>query len=209
MSASDEIERIDREIKYLFEKLNEANRRYPNDLHNLHSEIENYFQQLIASGWSGGDARTRAEAKCGLDGFVKHHYNYVDDLNAKIYNLEKQKNNLSNNNQHQPSTTYTPPQSPPSSSQQQTSDSSCWIATAYYSDSYHPDVNQLRFFRESLINNRGVKGFLMLWFNRLYQFIGKSNFGKWWANGLRNSDVVTIRRYLSQYLIKTLLFICK
>lgn len=84
--------------------------------------------------------------------------------------------------------------------------SGCWIATAYFGDPNHFAVSQLRDYRSFVIQNSRF-GFLMKYLNCVYKFIGKTSFGKWWAEGIQKH--FSTRRFVSKIIIKGLIKISK
>lgn len=82
----------------------------------------------------------------------------------------------------------------------------CWIATAYYGDPLHCEVCTLRNKRNSLMEKPYI-GFFVTVINNLYQFIGKSHFGKDWAKKAGREG--TIQNSMSAFICKSLLKISK
>lgn len=96
---------------------------------------------------------------------------------------------------------------PPKRKKSQQKDSNCWVATAYYGDKFHPNVKQLRYFRENLLIKRSIAGISMLYLNKTYLYIGKTSFGKWWEDGLQNNNSNNKRKFISYFILKFLLYL--
>lgn len=82
------------------------------------------------------------------------------------------------------------------------SNSSCWIATAYYGDLYHPKVVILRDFRDDLREQRFIGPVISL-LNTFYYAIGKTTFGRWWGASVRTKKHFSA--VVSRHLISVLL----
>ena len=89
----------------------------------------------------------------------------------------------------------------------------CWLATAYYGDSLHPDVVLLRRWRESSLTGSPMDmwGFIMPAVNSVYLRLGRTALGLWWAQHLRNpaSPVGNICRLSSKGILRCLLMIAR
>lgn len=80
-------------------------------------------------------------------------------------------------------------------------DSGCWVATAYYKDPLHPEVEFLRSKRAEFLTSN-TWGQITHWVNTIYFAIGRSAFGKWWATGA--SADTGFRRAISKHILNFL-----
>ena len=64
--------------------------------------------------------------------------------------------------------------------------SSCWVATAYYGNSNHKEVELLREFR-TILASVPVVGIATRLVNRFYHLVGRSAVGTFWATRLNGS----------------------
>lgn len=74
---------------------------------------------------------------------------------------------------------------------------SCWVATAYYGDTQHPAVNQLRQLRDQAL----VRWPTLRRLNRLYYAIGRNTFGQWWAAQLSKGRWRPLVRSISALML--------
>ncbi len=63
----------------------------------------------------------------------------------------------------------------------------CWAVSAYFGDAAHPDVSLIRTMRDDMIV-RSRYGHLMAILDRLYQWLGTSEFGSWWRSQLMDEQ---------------------
>ena len=68
----------------------------------------------------------------------------------------------------------------------------CWIATAYYGDVEHSDIQTLRIFRDKLCSGKWL-GVIFRILTKGYYLTGQSSFGKWWGKGTEDIDTRSFR----------------
>ena len=83
-------------------------------------------------------------------------------------------------------------------------DSSCWVATAYFNDPYHADVETLRALRSRLRNNSVYRPAINT-LDNVYHTIGRSKLGQKWAQLTRDKENFSIPRYTSGLIVRVLL----
>ena len=83
----------------------------------------------------------------------------------------------------------------------------CWIATAYYGDSLHPNVCQIRDKRDYIIHSSALGG-VIEYINDIYQKIGRSKFGQQWIHSV-TTDYSGIPRKITGIVVQILLLISK
>jgi hypothetical protein len=79
----------------------------------------------------------------------------------------------------------------------------CWVATAYFGDTFHPDVAALRSARERFASRRLI-GPLVRGGNRLYYAVGCTSFARWWSRGLMAEDE-SLRKSITRLLLTPLI----
>ena len=84
----------------------------------------------------------------------------------------------------------------------------CWVATAYYDNSTHEQVQLLRSYRRHLIENT-VIGPCVTKINRIYHRIGSSKFGQWWAKCTVPDKKFSLIRVVSYFLLFPIIVVAK
>ncbi|HLG28957.1 MAG TPA: hypothetical protein VI387_01995 [Candidatus Brocadiales bacterium] len=84
----------------------------------------------------------------------------------------------------------------------------CWVTTAYYGDSSHPDIVILRKFLDTVMANNILR-IAFQWLTRAYYAVGKTCFGRWWAKGTVKHTSKNARRFISRKVLEVLLSIAR
>lgn len=89
----------------------------------------------------------------------------------------------------------------------QSSGGSCWIVTAYYGDSWHPDVCRIRELRDTFLTNP-LLGDVVRYLNVLYLRFGRMKVGMAWRDSIQDQRS-RFARPIAASMCRILLFLAK